>query len=153
TAFFLTTVAPDEVEPAKPSRPDDKSQKESVTSLFRQQPYLVLLAALVGLSTAAVLVSDYLFKSIASARVPHEQLGAFFARTYAVLNALSLLVQLFLAGRVLRRLGVVPALVVLPMLLVLGAGGIVAVGGALLLALVTKGADGSLRYSLNRVAS
>jgi AAA family ATP:ADP antiporter len=123
-----------------------------VGELFRRYPYLRQMAALAAFSTAALLVGDYLFKSVAAHRVPAAQLGAFFARTYAVLNALSLAVQLLLTGRVLRQVGVVPALLILPMLMLGGATGMFLTGGTLAMALVIKGADGSLRYSLQRVA-
>ncbi len=151
TAVFLTTVSVDpRAEPAAAT--DDDEPQESVGELFRRYPYLRQMAVLTALSTSTLLVGDYLFKSIAAHRVPPAELGAFFARTYAVLNALSLSVQLFLTGRVLRQVGVVPALVILPMLLFGGASGIVFSGGVLAMALVVKGADGSLRYSLQRVA-
>jgi ATP:ADP antiporter, AAA family len=155
TAVFLTTVrgVDPRVEPAAAIDNNDvEAPQESVGELLRRYPYLRQMALLTALSTSTLLVGDYLFKSIAAHRVPPAELGAFFARTYAVLNALSLTVQLFLTGRVLRQVGVVPALVILPMLLFGGASGIVFSGGALAMALVVKGADGSLRYSLQRVA-
>jgi hypothetical protein len=153
TALFLTSVPPDLAAPprrAVAGGPDPTAG--GALALLRREPYLRELGAFVGLSTAAVLVADYLFKSVAAQTIPPAQLGQFFARTYAVLNALSLVVQLFVAGRVLRRLGVVPALVVLPILLLAGGVGVAALGGLLALALFTKGADGALRYSLHRVA-
>jgi AAA family ATP:ADP antiporter len=150
TAVFLTTVEPDVTE--VPRRAVAREAEGSAIALLRREPYLRELAAFVGLSTAAVLVADYLFKSIAAEAVAPKDLGLFFARSYAVFNALSLAVQLFVSGRVLRRLGVVPALVVLPILLALGGSGVFVFGGVLALALFTKGADGALRYSLHRVA-
>ena len=156
TAGFLTTVrAVDpriEIEAATTPQEVTEAPRASVGELFRRYPYLRQMAALAAFSTAALLVGDYLFKSVAAHRVPAAQLGAFFARTYAVLNALSLAVQLLLTGRVLRQVGVVPALVILPMLMLGGASGMLLTGGTLAMALVIKGADGSLRYSLQRVA-
>lgn len=159
TAVFLTTVHSVETRletatSGAPLAPDEtEAPQESVAELFRRYPYLRQMALLAALSTSALLVSDYLFKSIAAQRVPAAELGAFFARTYAVLNALSLGVQLLLTGRVLRQVGVVPALVLLPILIFGGASGVFLSGGALAMALVIKGADGSLRYSLHRVAA
>jgi ATP/ADP translocase len=153
TALYLATVRGDLAEaPRRALARAASGEAPGVVALLRREPYLRELAAFVGLSTAAVLVTDYLFKSVAASSIPPAELGRFFARAYAAFNALSLLVQLFVAGRVLRRLGVVPALVVLPILLLAGAGGVLALGGALAFALVTKGADGALRYSLHRVA-
>src|SRR6185436_11522193 len=152
TAIFLTTVKADVAEPPRRAVGKAEPASDGAFALLRREPYLRELAAFVGLSTAAVLVTDYIFKSVAAQSIPRADLGAFFARSYAAFNALSLLVQLFVAGRVLRRLGVVPALVVLPILLLAGGAGIAAAGGLLALALFTKGADGTLRYSLHRVA-
>jgi AAA family ATP:ADP antiporter len=155
TALYLTTVKADAIGPQRRAvaRGAARPGGDGFAALLRREPYLRELAAFVGLSTAAVLVTDYIFKSVAAQSIPSAELGIFFARTYAALNALSLLVQLFVAGRVLRRLGVVPALVVLPLLLLTGGSAMVVLGGVLGLALFTKGADGSLRYSLHRVAS
>ena len=130
--------------------PDDDP---GLFTLLRRVPYLRRLAVFTGLGTATVLVVDFLFKSTAHDVIPREHLATFFARTYAVLNIVSLLVQVLVAARVLRRLGVVAALVVLPILLAGGTLGMFFFGGLLSLALFTKGADGGLRYSIQRVAT
>lgn len=103
-------------------------------------------------STITVLVADYLFKSVVSASMPKEELARFFARYYAVLNAASLGVQVLVAGRLIRRLGVTGSAVVLPVMITLGAGGVLATGGLLTAVLVLKGVDGGLRYSVHRIA-
>src|SRR5690606_15051014 len=95
---------------------------------------------------------DYVFKSAAADAVPAEELGAFFAGIYLVLNVLSLGMQVLLVRPLIRTMGVQGALAVLPLILV-GAGGFLALGGGLLAALVIKGADGSLRHSLHRTSS
>ncbi|HVY49364.1 MAG TPA: hypothetical protein VHB21_25910, partial [Minicystis sp.] len=154
TAGLVTLLPAGEDQQAAPaSAAAPETRREGLVDLFRRVPYLRQLAVFTALGTAALLVTDYLFKSIAAARVPHAELGAFFARTYAVLNVLSLGVQLLVAGRLLRRLGVVAALLVLPFCIALGSGGMVVAGGVLALSLFAKGSDGALRYSLQRVAS
>ncbi len=159
TAVFLTTVpsATQEEAPSSSPRLGDvplpAPRAEGMGALFRRYPYLRQMALLSVVSTAALLTTDYTFKLIASQRIPAEELGSFFARTYAVLNAVSLVVQLLLSGRILRQFGVLPALLILPFMLLGGAVGLFVTGGALLMALLTKGSDGSLRYSLHRVAS
>src|SRR5262249_42092406 len=77
----------------------------------------------------------------------------FFATYYAVLNALALVVQLAVAGPLVRRLGVTAAMLVFPVLLFGGAIAIVVAGASLALVLATKGTDGALRHSLHRVTS
>lgn len=123
-----------------------------VVSLLREQPYLRGLARLVLVSTVALTLGDYVFKSVVAERVAAAELGAFFATVYTVLNALALVVQLLLTGWILRLAGLHRALWVLPVGLFLGAAG-VAFGGGILAALVLKGADGSLRSSLHRTTS
>jgi len=118
--------------------------------LIRRHSYLARLAGLVLISTLAVTLADYVFKSAVARSVRPEQLASFFASFYTVLNGLALLAQLLLVSWLMRVLGVNRALWVLPAFLFLGAGG-VAIGGGLIAALLLKGADGVLRPSLNRV--
>ena len=122
-------------------------------SLLKQYPYLGYMAALVVLGTAATVTTDYLFKSVTAAAFAPDELGPFFARYYAVLNAIGLFIQLGVAAALVKRLGVIAALGVLPLLLLIGGLGAVVAGGTLWIVLATKGADGGLRHSLNRVAS
>ncbi len=159
TAVLVTTIPDDEGVSALPSNtstpqlPPDDDDDDGTIALFRQNPYLVRIAAFIALSTAASLATDYLFKSTAARYVPKEDLGLFFARYYAALSALSLVVQLLLAGRLVRRVGVVGAVTVTPLLLFGGGIGSLLAGGVLAAVLVTKGVDGSLRHSLNRVST
>jgi AAA family ATP:ADP antiporter len=124
-----------------------------LTSTFRSSPFLLRLAALTVISTATVLAVDYLFKSTAARQIPPEKLGAFFARYYALLNIASLLVQLFVASKLVGKLGVLGAVVVMPLGLFVGGGVAALTGGALAAILSTKGVDGSFRYSLHRVTT
>ncbi|MGB0680909.1 MAG: hypothetical protein ACPGUV_14770, partial [Polyangiales bacterium] len=119
---------------------------------LRADPYVTRLFALVVLSALSVTCADYLTKSLIAAAVPAVELGAFFARFYLVVNALALVVQLMLASRVIRSLGVDRTLLILPAMVVVGALGVWA-SGALLAVLVMKGAEGSLRHSLHRTAT
>ena len=115
--------------------------------------YVARLAAMTGLGTAAVLVVDYLFKSVAAREIPHDELASFFATYYAAQNAVSLVVQLFVAGAIVRRFGVTNAVLGLPSLLVASGAGALLAGGSLPVAIAGKGADGALRHSLHRVSS
>ena len=96
---------------------------------FRQQPLLSRIALSVALSTATLLVLDYCFKSSVARSLPGPQIGPFVARYYLALNVLSLVVQVFLSSAIVRRLGVTAAIVLTPLLLMLGAAGVVATGG------------------------
>jgi ATP:ADP antiporter, AAA family len=118
--------------------------------LIRLHPYLSRLAGIVLISTVAVTLADYVFKSAVARAVPADELAAFFASFYTVLNGLALAMQLFVVSWLMRVLGVNRALWVLPALLVIGATGVVA-GGGLVAVLLLKGADGVLRPCLHRV--
>jgi len=118
--------------------------------LIRHHPYLLRVSGLVLVSTLAVTLADYVFKSAVSRAIPPHELASFFAAFYTVLNGLALVAQLFLVSWLLRVLGVNRALAVLPIVILLSASS-VAIGGGLLAAIMLKGSDGVLRPSLHRV--
>jgi ATP/ADP translocase/uncharacterized protein YoaH (UPF0181 family) len=124
------------------------SLPEAVRS-FRDQPYVRGLAGLVLMSTVALTLADYVFKSAVSRAVDPAHLASFFATFYMVLNVCALAAQLALLGWALRVLGLHRALWVLPILIGLGSAAF-AVGGGLAAAILLKGADGTLRQSLHR---
>ncbi len=138
--------------PERAKEPELPRRAAAVASAptVRESPFLTRVALVVCLSTATFLALDYLFKSTLARTLPAAQLGRFIAHYYVVLNVLSLVVQLF-SGTVIRRLGVLPALVPTPALLLGGAVLAFLAGGALPAVLLVKGVDGSLRYSLHRV--
>jgi len=121
--------------------------------LIAKDGYVARVAAMTGLGTASVLAVDYLFKSVAAKEIPTAELGSFFASYYAIQNAVSLVVQLFVAGAIVRRFGVANALLGLPSLLVIAGAGAAVAGQSLPVAIGGKGADGALRHSLHRVTS
>src|SRR5262249_13371001 len=71
-----------------------------------RHPYLRRMALLTVLSTAALLITDYVFKSVMAQRLSGAALGVGLARSYALFNAVSLAVQVLVAGRILRTAGV-----------------------------------------------
>lgn len=125
---------------------------DEARGLIADQPYVTRLAGLVLVSTVAVTLGDYVFKSAVARHIPAAQLGEFFATFYMALNFLALLAQLLLMGWLLRTVGLHRALWTLPILLFLGASG-VAIGGGLPAALLLKGADGTLRHSVHRTGT
>lgn len=144
--------------PGQAAEPEPRRHRHPVEELraalllAREQPYVVRLGGLVLISTVALTLGDYVFKSVVASNVPREQLGVFFATLNLGLNGLALVVQLALMGWLLRVLGLHRALWVLPGLVLLGSAGLT-LGGGLLAALLLKGADGSLRHSLHRTTT
>lgn len=151
TALFITGEHVDEVVQNESDTEEDRLFTDAV-GLFTDYPYLLRISLLVGVSTAAVLSMDYLFKAVAASTMPADELGLFFARYYAVLNSVALVVQLFVSSALVGRLGVIGAYLVLPCLLLLGGGVSLLVGGTAAV-LAAKGADGALRHSLHRISS
>jgi AAA family ATP:ADP antiporter len=120
--------------------------------VIRRIPHLRMIALMVF---AAVLVStfvDWLFNAAVEEAIPgRPQQAEFFGQIFAAYNLIAFLVQLFFVSWVLRTLGIVGALFVLP----LGMGG--GVGWMLMApgiwaASAAKGADQSLRYSIDQAA-
>ncbi len=116
------------------------------------RPYLRSVATLILVSTVTFTLVDFVFKLTASRVVAVEQLDEFFSSVYLTLNVISLVVQVFVVGWLVRRAGVSAAVASVPILLVFGSLGF-AVGGGLALALLLKGVDGSLRHSLYRTGT
>lgn len=121
-------------------------------SLLRTDRYVAIVGALVTVSTATVLLADFLFKSTAAATFGPEKLGPFLGTYYAIQNGIALMVQVFLTGPLVRRLGVTTTLLLFPLLVTAGGIGVIATG-AFSMALAVKATDGSLRHSLHRVTS
>lgn len=155
TAVVLTTVSTEEMRVPVPANPTSVplSNLGGIMQQLREHPYLLRLAILTAVSTSALLAVDYLFKSVVATHAQGRDLGEMIAQYYAVLNAIALVVQVGIAGRLVRKQGVFLASMILPTLLFAGAFGVLIFGGMLALVMLTKGADGSLRHSLHRVGS
>jgi MFS family permease len=91
--------------------------------LFGNDPYIKALGGLVLVSTVALTLADYVFKSTVAQTVAPAHLGTFFASFYMILNVLALGAQLILAGWLLRVLGLHRTLWVLPAFVFPRAGG------------------------------
>ncbi len=154
--FGVTAVGPaialGRAAPAAERRPRGATTLAEGVKLFQSDAYVRSLAVLVLVSTIALTLGDYVFKSSVARSVPQQELGSFFGGFYALLNLLALLAQVALGGWLFRVVGLHRALWILPTLLFLGAAG-TALGGGLAAALLLKGADGSLRNSLHRTGS
>lgn len=120
-------------------------------SMLAGHPYARRIVAIAVVTAAAVTVADYLFKTAVAAQVDAAALGGFFARVYLIVNALSLVAQVFLANLAIRKLGVPFAAALLPLAMV-GAALTTLVVPLLTAVLLIKGTEGSLRHSVHRTA-
>lgn len=127
---------------------DDAGLPEALGKLGKN-PYVRRVAGLVLVSTVALTLTDYVFKSAVAQQIPARELGTFFSSVYTILNVGALLVQILLVGWLLDRIGVDRVLWLLPVFLVIG-GVWAALAGGLLPVLLMKGGDGALRHSTHR---
>ncbi len=67
-------------------RPRGRASMAEGISILKGDAYVRGLAVLVLVSTVALTLGDYVFKSAVARAVPKEELGAFFGGLYAVLN-------------------------------------------------------------------
>lgn len=137
---------------AEPPFPPRGARLRDELREMRGQPYLLRLVALGLVSTVAVTLADYLFKSAVSRAIDPRHLASFFASVYTTLNVLAFTLQLFAARWLLRVLGLHRSMGALPALLFLGSVS-VAFGGGLVAAVFLKGADGAIRPSLQRTGT
>ena len=119
-------------------------------ALVRSSPYLGAIAALILVSSFVTTIAGWQFKAIAKAYIPEtDQLTAFFGMFNFAAGIVSLAVQLLLTSRLLRKFGIGFGLFVVPCLLALGTIGLVITGG-LAAAVLLKGSDQVLRYSIDK---
>ncbi|MBC7173475.1 MAG: hypothetical protein H5U40_13630, partial [Polyangiaceae bacterium] len=136
---------------------DDASPRDAVEGASRSgradvlllRGYMRRLLALVVIATTTVTAIDYVFKSQAAAAMPAEELASFFATFYVGVNAIALVVQLFISGALVRRVGVGRALTLMPTLL-LGFAALFVWAPGIGPAMLLRGTDGSMRHSLHR---
>lgn len=131
-----------------PTGRDDRSPLAEIA----EDPHLGSIALVVAVATVAATLLDYQFKELAAAAHPTEAgLAGFFGAFYGWTAAASLLLQLFVASRLMSSAGLGATLAVLPLLLLAGAVGLVLAPG-LALATLVRGTDQALRKSLHRSA-
>ncbi|MGB7220006.1 MAG: Npt1/Npt2 family nucleotide transporter, partial [Vicinamibacterales bacterium] len=122
---------------------------ESLGLVWQSAP-LRAIAMLIGLSSLVTTVVAWQFRAMAHSYIPGtDELAAFFGLFNIYAGALSLVAQFFLASRLLRRFGLGVALLVVPVALTFGSLGVL-VSGTLLTAVLLKGSDQVLRYSVDR---
>jgi AAA family ATP:ADP antiporter len=111
--------------------------------------YLLLIAATTVSTFLASTLGDYEFKLIVSEAIQdRDARAAYFGTFYGVTGLISAFVQFFLTSRILEKAGILPALVLLPVSL-LGGAIAVFVSPVLAAASALKGAENTLRYTIN----
>ncbi|MGH7544852.1 MAG: Npt1/Npt2 family nucleotide transporter, partial [Gemmatimonadota bacterium] len=128
----------------------DGSDGESASALVARSPHLRAIATILTLTIIVSTIVDWQMNKAVELFVPGEDAKtAFYGRFFAVLNGASFLVQVLLTSYILRRFGIGIALLLLPVGLLTGSLGIL-VHPSLWTTVLAKGADGTLRYSLDQ---
>jgi ATP:ADP antiporter, AAA family len=118
--------------------------------LVKESPHLEAIAALICLSSIVTTAAAWQFNAIAKETIGDKNALAAFFGTFAGYTGLgSLVAQLFVSGKLLRRFGVGAALLVLPFLLI-GNTSLVLVSGSLWAAILLRGSDKVVRYSVDK---
>jgi ATP:ADP antiporter, AAA family len=137
-------------EPATEPTTDDTDVGAGGLRLIWESRYLKLIAATLGIATVVSTLVDYQFSVIAEERFPTtDEKTAFFGNFFAGLNGFVFLFQLVVTGRIVKRFGIGVSLLILPVAMAVGSVGVLA-APVLAAAVVVKGFDWGLRYSINQ---
>ena len=118
--------------------------------LIRDSAYLRSIAALILFAALTTTIAGWQFKAIAKESVPDtDQLAMFFGTFSMIAGLMSLVLQLLLTARVLRTVGVGPALFIVPTAILMGSTGVLLLG-SLVAAAALKASDQVLRYSIDK---
>ena len=119
--------------------------------LALRSPYLLSIVAIVGLYEIVSTVMDFQFTATVAHYLDGPAIGKQFSTVFAITNGVSMTVQLFFTGFVMSRLGVMAALLVLPLAALGGSAVFMALPvlwpGSLLSIL-----DNGFNYSINQSA-
>ena len=126
---------------------------ESPLQLIAGSNLLQLLGGMAALVAVVAAIADIQFNAIVDeAFVDEDQKTAFFGQFFAFLSAFALLFQLFATPRILRSMGVIPALLFLPLSLAAGSLWVLLAPG-LLAGMAVKLGDGGFRHSIHKSAA
>jgi ATP/ADP translocase/HEAT repeat protein len=121
-----------------------------VVKTLRTSRHLQLVIGVIALAVVTTTFVDYQFKTVAAAAFPAEgELTTFMGRFYGRVSLIAFVVQVFLAPRLIRMLGVGGALSFLPLTLALGSVGMIVFGG-LWAGTALRGIDQSLKHSIDK---
>ncbi len=127
-------------------------QKAKASPKVFQTSHVKLIAAVVVLTYVVSTLVDYQFQVIVGDSIPgKDDRSAYFGSFFGITGILAGIIQFFFTSRILERFGVLVALILLPIAMLGGSAGVLAVPAisALWAAGATKGAENVLRYTVN----
>ncbi len=140
------------VEQPRKSRPR-KEKKETMGQIFgtiKKSKHLMLIVGIIAMTMMVASFVDYQFKVVSKESFSNtEELTTFLGHFYGRLSLVSLFLQLLFTYRFIRVLGVGGVIMFLPVALLIGSMSVLFVPGLFAVVLL-RGADGSLKYSLDK---
>jgi AAA family ATP:ADP antiporter len=126
-----------------------KLSGDAVKLLF-ESPHLRWIAVILFTTILVSTLVDWQLNRAVEMFIPGEDAKTqFFGRFFLALNVVSVAIQVLLTSFVLRKFGVGPALLALPAGLMIGSVGVLIIP-ILLTAVMVKGAEQAIRYSLDQ---
>ena len=148
---------PPEREPSEAEAAQDKETEaarnpavEGAWLVFRSR-YLLSIVAIVALYEVVSTILDFQFTSTIAHYLEGLAIGEQFSLVFAITNSVAFLVQLFVTGFVMSRLGVGVALLVLPVAVLAASAGFAALP-ILWMGSLLNTADNGFSYSINQSA-
>lgn len=139
--------------PVQQQKADNKNREIGAWKLVNQSRPLRLICSLILLGVMVSKLVEYQFSALGAKRYPDpDELAAFFGFWLSSFSLIAILLQLLLTSWVLRLFSVWGALLFLPLGIGFGALFMLIMPG-LPAAILSRGADGSFKQSLNRAAS
>ena len=160
TIFFIfsSTMFGNLVKSYRKSSDERKSQKKIVKKssfkkrTFEFDPYLKSIAILIGLAAFVSKIIDYQFKMTAVETYPvQDDLVSFFGTYYMATGMATLIMQFFITGFILSRLGILAGLLILPLFLALGSTGFF-ISPILITVFIAKFSDQVFKFSVNNAS-
>ncbi|MFH1374023.1 MAG: Npt1/Npt2 family nucleotide transporter [bacterium] len=141
-----------DVEPGAVRRTGEpqKDKLSRTLQLLYRSRHLSITVGIIAVMMMIGSIVDFQFKTIAEQSFDTEPaLTAFLGKFYGRLNLVALVLQLFLSYRLIRTIGVVGVIMLLPACLALGTVAMLVAPG-LMVAVLLRGTDLSLRNSLDK---
>ncbi|MBN2409027.1 MAG: hypothetical protein JXE07_04765 [Candidatus Aminicenantes bacterium] len=140
--------------PVPPGKVQPEASKVGFKDSFdavRKNSYLVLIAAVVAIGVIVSTLIEFQFFSAASERYERaNEMQAFFGFFFAGLTVFAFFLNAFLTGNFIKKLGVKLTVLLTPAVLLLCSVGVLIAPFGLIPALIIKGGDESLAFSLNQ---
>ena len=117
-----------------------------------QSPYLGSIALLILVANITTSLAGWQFKALAKAFIPQKDaLAVFFGDFYFYAGIAGFIVQFLVTGRLLRRFGLGPALLVVPIAFVFGSTGVLLWGAVTIWAAIAlRSCINVLQYSVDK---